>query len=216
MLRRLVAVAAILASLTIATPAHAATTRPSTITVHRGDTLIRLASRYCGHGSAYRSLAVGNHLANPNRIYTGQRLRLTCSHTPLAMRQRGHSAAATTARNARTASSRIRTVIAYAMAQRGDPYRFGAAGPNAFDCSGLVVASYARIGIHLPHQTGALLGRGVRVSRANLRIGDLVFLSPSHVAIYIGGDKVVVAPQPGERVKTQAIYAFFTARRVIK
>jgi cell wall-associated NlpC family hydrolase len=194
-----------------ATPAHAATARPSpTITVHRGDTLIRLASRYCGHGSAYHQLAAGNGIANPDRIYVGQRLRLTCTGAPVAAKRAKTAAAKPT-----TSSARIRTVIAYAMAQRGDPYRWGAAGPNAFDCSGLVMASCLRVGIHLPHQTGAMLSHGVRVSRANLRPGDIVFLSSSHVGLYIGGNRVVVAPQSGERVKVQTIYAWYAARRIL-
>ena len=67
--------------------------------------------------------------------------------------------------------SRAQRVLAYALAQRGKPYRWGAAGPNSFDCSGLVMASYARVGIKLPHYTGALLGRGVRVARSSAAPG---------------------------------------------
>jgi cell wall-associated NlpC family hydrolase len=205
-----------IATLSLATPAHAATARTaqvatsvSSITVRSGDTLIRLAARYCGHGSAYMALAAGNGIRNPNLIYVGQRLRLTCSGAHTSAR------ASRSAVRLPVASSRIRTVINFAMAQIGKPYRWAAAGPWAYDCSGLVMASYLRIGVHLPHQTGAMLSHGRRVSRSQLRPGDIVWLSASHVGLYIGGGKVVVAPQPGERVKTQTIYAFFTARRIL-
>lgn len=205
--------AAFAAVLLSATPAQAAAPTAqaaksvSTVTVRSGDTLIKLAAKHCGAGSKYRALASGNGIANPNRIYVGQHLKLTCAKpaTPRAAVNKTPAA-----------SSRIRTVVAYALAQRGDPYRFGAAGPNAFDCSGLVVAAYARVGIHLPHQTGALISRGVKVSRAGLRPGDLVFLSRSHVAIYIGGGKVVEAPHPGARVRVSTIYSYYSARRIIR
>ena len=111
--------------------------------------------------------------------------------------------------------SRAQRVLAYALAQRGKPYRWGAAGPNSFDCSGLVMASYARVGIKLPHYTGALLGRGVRVSRAALRPGDLVFLTSGHVSLYIGGGRVVEAPHTGAYVRVVSIYSFYAARRVV-
>jgi cell wall-associated NlpC family hydrolase len=205
----LIAVVAIAATLTVATPAQAAQTKTVTITIHSGDTLTGIAARHCGTAKAYTALATGNGISNPSRIYAGHRLRLTCARPTAAP-------AAKKPATKPVATSRIRTVVNYALAQVGDPYRWGAAGPNAFDCSGLVVASYARIGIKLPHQTGALISRGVRVSRANLRLGDLVFLSRSHVGIYIGNNMVVVAPQSGQRVKKQIIYAFLTARRIIK
>lgn len=116
---------------------------------------------------------------------------------------------------AKTAKSRADKVIAYARKQIGDPYRWGAAGPDAYDCSGLVVAAYASIGIRLPHQTGDLVGKGRRVSRDQMQPGDLVFLSDHHVGIYIGGGKMIHAPHPGDHVRVAAVYAFYTARRLL-
>jgi len=109
----------------------------------------------------------------------------------------------------------IEVVIAFALAQKGDPYRYGAAGPNAYDCSGLVMAAFARIGIKLPHYTGALIGYGRRVSRSTMQRGDLVFLSSHHVGIYLGGGLMVVAPHTGSVVRVQTVYAFYAARRIV-
>lgn len=106
-------------------------------------------------------------------------------------------------------------VLAYARAQLGKPYVWAAAGPNGFDCSGLVVASYARAGIALPHQTGGLIGRGRPVSRAQLQPGDLVFPSSGHVGIYLGDGMMIHAPHPGDHVRIAKVYAFYAGRRII-
>jgi cell wall-associated NlpC family hydrolase len=114
-----------------------------------------------------------------------------------------------------TASGSAGAVVAFALAQVGKPYRFAASGPSAFDCSGLVAAAYARVGIGLPHQTGGLAGRGRPVARADLRPGDLVFTDPGHVGIYIGGGQMVHAATVRGGVKRSAVYRFAFARRVL-
>ncbi|MGY1806407.1 C40 family peptidase [Blastococcus sp. SYSU D00669] len=96
-----------------------------------------------------------------------------------------------------------------AMAQRGDPYVWAAAGPNAFDCSGLVQYAYKAAGISLPHSSRMQAGMGQSVSRGSLQPGDLVFYySPiSHVGIYIGNGQMVHAPTSGDVVKVASIDA---------
>jgi cell wall-associated NlpC family hydrolase len=106
-------------------------------------------------------------------------------------------------------------VVAFALAQVGKPYRHAASGPGAYDCSGLAMAAYARVGVSLPHQTGGIGGRGRPVSRAELLPGDLVFTDPGHVGIYIGGGQMVHATTPRGGVKRTAIYRFAFARRVL-
>lgn len=113
------------------------------------------------------------------------------------------------------AAGRAATVVAYARAQVGKRYVFGTAGPNTFDCSGLVKAAYARVGVALPHYTGTLAGRGRAVSRAHLAPGDLVFPSSGHVGIYIGGGQIVHASTPRGGVKLSGIYKFSFARRIL-
>lgn len=94
--------------------------------------------------------------------------------------------------------------IAYSLL--GRPYRWGASGPGAFDCSGLTMYVYSRLGIYLPHSSSAQYYSGTRVSYDELRPGDLVFFARrsgriSHVGIYIGGGMMIHAPQTGDVVK---------------
>lgn len=93
------------------------------------------------------------------------------------------------------ASDAAQTVVDTALAQLGDPYVWGAGGPNAFDCSGLTQYSYAAAGISLPHSSLSQSRMGTPVSRGQLQPGDLVFYySPvSHVGIYIGDGQIVHA-----------------------
>jgi peptidoglycan DL-endopeptidase CwlO len=84
---------------------------------------------------------------------------------------------------------------------------WGAAGPSAFDCSGLVVWAFGQEGISLPHYTGYLWNSGMHVSRNDLEPGDLVFFFAdiSHVGMYIGNGLMVDAPTQGQDVQVQAI-----------
>ena len=93
------------------------------------------------------------------------------------------------------------------MAQRGKPYEWGAAGPDSFDCSGLVQYAYRAAGIDLPHSSSQQATMGRAVSRAELQPGDLVaFYDPvSHIGIYIGNGLMVHAPTEGDVVKVAAI-----------
>jgi cell wall-associated NlpC family hydrolase len=97
--------------------------------------------------------------------------------------------------------------LRYALSRRGDPYVWGAAGPSAFDCSGLVLWAYAQVGISLPHFTGDQWNMGVHVARANLQPGDLVFFYADigHVGIYIGNGLMVDAPDFGQVVSVQPV-----------
>jgi cell wall-associated NlpC family hydrolase len=115
---------------------------------------------------------------------------------------------------ARQQTARLETVIAYALAQVGKPYVFAAAGPNAFDCSGLVMAAFARIGIRLPHFTGTMIRYGSPVSRSALRRGDMVFPTSGHVAIYLGGGRIVEAANPRVDIRVSTLTSFYAARRL--
>jgi cell wall-associated NlpC family hydrolase len=106
-----------------------------------------------------------------------------------------------------------------ALTKIGDPYVWAAAGPSAFDCSGLVVWAYAQIGISLEHFTGDLWNEGEHVSRSELQPGDLVFFFAdiSHVGIYIGNGLMVDAPTAGQDVQIQPVFwsAFVGAVRIV-
>jgi hypothetical protein len=94
-------------------------------------------------------------------------------------------------------------VAAFACKQAGDPYVWAAAGPNAYDCSGLVVAAWKQVGVFLPHQSRAQRASVPYITRSQLQLGDLVFYyNPiHHVAIYVGDNKIMQAPQAGDYVR---------------
>ena len=106
-------------------------------------------------------------------------------------------------------SGRAAAAVNYALAQVGDSYVYGAAGPNAFDCSGLTMMAWAQAGVGLPHSSGAQQGSGTPVSSGSLQPGDLVFYySPvSHVGIYIGGGRIVHAANPGTGVVVSGVFS---------
>ena len=118
-----------------------------------------------------------------------------------------------------TAGGAARTAVDTALAQLGDPYVWAAAGPDAFDCSGLVQYAYAAAGVRLPHSSTMQSQMGTPVSRSQLQPGDLVFFySPvSHVGIYVGDGQMVHASTYGQPVKVASVDAmggYNSARRI--
>ncbi|TCK27692.1 NlpC/P60 family protein [Pseudonocardia endophytica] len=105
-----------------------------------------------------------------------------------------------------------------ALGKIGAPYRWGASGPSAFDCSGLVKWAFEQEGISLPRTSRAMASAGTPVSKSALAPGDIVtFYRPvSHVGIYVGNGQVVHASTSGSPVKTSSMDAmpFNSARRV--
>jgi cell wall-associated NlpC family hydrolase len=99
--------------------------------------------------------------------------------------------------------------VSVAEAQIGKPYVWGAAGPNSFDCSGLVMFAYAHVGVSIDHFTGDQWNEGAHLNRDQLRPGDLVFFAydtsnPAtihHVGMYIGNGEMVEAPHTGASVQ---------------
>ncbi len=107
--------------------------------------------------------------------------------------------------------------IAFARAQLGEPYRWGAAGPDAWDCSGLTSRAWAAGGKSLPHYSVAQYDAATPISAGQLRPGDLVFWSdggsPSsifHVALYSGNGQIIHAPRTGRPVTEESMYYWRT------
>ena len=115
-------------------------------------------------------------------------------------------------------SGRAGVAVETALAQVGDPYVYGAAGPDSFDCSGLTMYAWAAAGVSLPHSSSIQSGMGVPVSMSDLAPGDLVFYySPvSHVGMYIGNGQIVHAPNPSTSVEVVPVglMPITTIRRV--
>ncbi|HKS49777.1 MAG TPA: NlpC/P60 family protein [Amycolatopsis sp.] len=105
-----------------------------------------------------------------------------------------------------------------AMTQLGKPYVWGAAGPNAYDCSGLVRWAFRQAGVNLPRTSSTQSTVGKPVSRDQLRPGDLVFFySPvHHVGIYVGDGRILHASTAGQPVKISSMagFPFHNARRL--
>lgn len=126
------------------------------------------------------------------------------------------------------ASKMAKTVIAAAKRWVGTPYAWGGgtlsgpsggmppdAGVKGFDCSSLVRYAYAKVGITLPRQSGQQYNAGKHVPFKDAKPGDLVFWADAagnpqaihHVAIYIGNNEVVQAPQSGEKIKVSKVWS---------
>ncbi|WP_444950997.1 C40 family peptidase [Micromonospora ureilytica] len=113
----------------------------------------------------------------------------------------------------------LRAVVAFALGQLGKPYVWGAEGPDSYDCSGLMMAAWAKGGVQIPRVTADQVHTGVAVpSLAAMRPGDLIFIPgsdgtmtrPGHVGMYIGVDRsgrqyLIQAPSTGDVVKVVAV-----------
>ncbi|MFJ7148456.1 NlpC/P60 family protein [Streptomyces sp. NPDC100445] len=97
--------------------------------------------------------------------------------------------------------------VDYALDQLGKPYRWGAQGPDAYDCSGLTSQAWTHAGTPLPRTSQEQWDRLPKVPLDRLRPGDLVVYFPeaTHVAMYVGDGKVVQAPRPGAKVEVSPI-----------
>jgi cell wall-associated NlpC family hydrolase len=113
-------------------------------------------------------------------------------------------------------SGNAAAAIAFARAQLGEPYKYGAAGPNAWDCSGLTMMAWQAGGKSLPHYSVAQYQQSTPITIDQLQPGDLLFWSdggPSsiyHVAIYTGNGMMIHAPRPGKTVEEVSIYYWIT------
>ena len=126
--------------------------------------------------------------------------------------QAADAPAATSAVSRATVRRRKLTrAVGVAMNQRGDRYSYGAAGPHAFDCSGLIYYSYRKAGFKVPRTSGSQAGRTRRIAKKHMRKGDLMFFSSGgrvyHAGIFLrwrkGGAVMLHAPSTGRRVTVE-------------
>jgi cell wall-associated NlpC family hydrolase len=122
------------------------------------------------------------------------------------------SASTTTHQSAHRVSGRTQAVLhaaAIALRHRGAPYRYGAAGPRAFDCSGLMYFAFRHAGIAIPRTSSAQAHRAHRIPKSHLHRGDLMFFTSGgrvyHAAMFLrwshGHAVMLHAPRPGQRVR---------------
>ena len=109
----------------------------------------------------------------------------------------------TNIRAAPAPNPKAQAAVDAALSQVGKPYRWGAAGPDAYDCSGLTMWAWAQAGVALPHNSGMQYSATPRVERSDIAPGDLMFFgSPiNHVSMYIGNGQMVEAPYSGQVVR---------------
>ncbi|MHB9859632.1 C40 family peptidase [Streptomyces sp. YIM S03343] len=105
-------------------------------------------------------------------------------------------------------STKAEKALAFARAQIGKPYVWGATGPGSYDCSGLTQAAWKAAGVSLPRVTYDQVNAGTTVSVADAKPGDLIFFysDVSHVGLYIGNGMMIHAPKPGAYVREESIY----------
>jgi cell wall-associated NlpC family hydrolase len=150
-----------------------------------------------------------------SHLRASQRAALAAQHTTAVQ----HEVAQRTSYNPPAyngaASGRAAVAIKYAYAQLGKPYQWGGAGPNSFDCSGLVMRAWGAAGVALPHSAAGDQSMLPGVSLSALEPGDLVFYgSPAyHVALYIGGGRIIQAPHTGANVEISSVGSATSAGR---
>jgi len=186
-------------------------------TVVSGDYLGGIASKL---GVTLSSLLSVNKLIPSSLIYPGLQLTVPAGgHLPAPVANGGSGSPAT--------SDRVSTVLNFVRAQLGEPYKFNAAGPDEWDCSGLTMVAYAQIGISLPHYSGAQAMKGTAVDWTTeaIKPGDLVFLESypgsgviNHVGIATSATQWIQAPRTGDVVRTGTIpmYRVISVRRFVQ
>jgi len=209
------------------TPSTAAST--SDYVVEAGDALAGIAWR---HGVSLGALVKANGISVTDLILPGQRLQVPPATRPIPTSQpsaasnSSSSRVAVSSQPAPTAApiaaapietapaGSLQALLSYATAQVGAPYRFFSAGPDTFDCSGLVVAAFRQIGVSVPHQSRALarMGSSVDWKMESIAAGDLVFTSSvndpeliTHVAIALDSRRWVNAVGPGKTLTIGSI-----------
>lgn len=114
-----------------------------------------------------------------------------------------------------------RVVSSYAASMNGGRYVYGGSSYRATDCSGLTMLAYRKIGVNLPHSSNAQARTGKAVSSKNMKAGDILVLNGgSHIAMYIGNNKIVHAMNSYDGIKVQHVsnlqyYTLNSVRRII-
>jgi len=196
------------------------------LSIHRSDVLAAVtaskATADSAQADADKALTAANQLvadlAKQKSDLASQQLKYEALLSTLSATQRAtytsydtpsaaQVAAVTAAGAIHAGTAAAQAAVNFALAQVNKPYVYGAAGPNAYDCSGLTMSAWRAGGVSLPHNAAAQYGYGTHVAEADLQPGDLVFFYHpiGHVTIYIGNGLMVSAPTEGEPVKIATV-----------
>ncbi|MEU6425424.1 C40 family peptidase [Microbispora sp. NPDC046973] len=134
----------------------------------------------------------------------------TAARTAAAKKQTKKHAAKRKISRASLQRVKAQRAVKAAEKQIGDPYRYGATGPGAFDCSGLVQYAWRKAGVRLPRTTWSIRSAvRKKVSWGDFKPGDLIFTSGGgHVGMYVGHGKMIHAPHTGTRVRIDKLDAY--------
>ena len=136
--------------------------------------------------------------------FTGAPARLAVTGALALSLSGGMMVASAPAADAAISSSQGIKAVSIASTKRGTPYRYGASGPRAFDCSGFTSWTYKRMGKRIPRTANAQYRASIKINRSAARPGDLVFYGgrhKHHVGIYAGNGRMWHAPRTGDVVK---------------
>lgn len=169
--------------------------------------------------NTYVALAKTNYYAQANTTvktqqaatYSAPAQNTTATKPAQHQTQQASSQAAQPAKQQAStqSSSTAQTVVNAAKSQIGKPYVWGATGPNAYDCSGLVQYAYSQAGKNIGRTTYQQAGAGQHVSVSQAQAGDILMWGDYHDAIYVGNNQYVHAPQPGQNVTQATISSYF-------
>ena len=160
--------------------------------------------------NTYVAPAKTNYYAQANTTVKTQQAATYSAPAQHQTQQASSQAAQPAKQQASTqSSSTAQTVVNAAKSQIGKPYVWGATGPNAYDCSGLVQYAYSQAGKNIGRTTYQQAGAGQHVSVSQAQAGDILMWGDYHDAIYVGNNQYVHAPQPGQNVTQAIISSYF-------
>lgn len=191
--------------------AAAPVAQPATTTTSANTQAAPAQTNYVQTNTAATTKQVSTASTQSNTTYTAPAQNNTAAK-PAQQQASSQAATTQTAKpqaSTQSNSSTAQTVVSAAQSQIGKPYVWGATGPNAYDCSGLVQYAYSQAGKNVGRTTYQQAGAGQHISVSQAQAGDILMWGDYHDAIYVGNNQYVHAPQPGQNVTQASISSYF-------
>ena len=187
--------------------AAAPVAQPATTTTSANTQAAPAQTNYVQTNTAATTKQVSTASTQSNTTYTAPAQQ--AQPTQQASSQAATTQTAKPQASTQSNSSTAQTVVSAAQSQIGKPYVWGATGPNAYDCSGLVQYAYSQAGKNVGRTTYQQAGAGQHISVSQAQAGDILMWGDYHDAIYVGNNQYVHAPQPGQNVTQASISSYF-------
>lgn len=189
------------ATTTVSANTQAAPAQTNYVQTNTAATTKQVSTASTQSNTTYTAPAQNNTVANP--------AQQQAQPTQQASSQAATTQTAKPQASTQSNSSTAQTVVSAAQSQIGKPYVWGATGPNAYDCSGLVQYAYSQAGKNVGRTTYQQAGAGQHISVSQAQAGDILMWGDYHDAIYVGNNQYVHAPQPGQNVTQASISSYF-------